>query len=82
MASRVQADDGIEVAQATKHAFWKPAFISLVTHNSFPNVPRQRPWNAGTADAREAERASAVTACRGSLDESVRIFGFTGRASV
>jgi len=37
------------------------------------NVPRQEPRSAGADDAREADKASAVTARRGLLDESVRI---------
>lgn len=39
-------------------------------HIFLANVPRQRPRSAGADDA----QASAVTARRGSLDESVRIF--------
>lgn len=39
-----------------------------------PNVSRQEPRSAGADDAREAEKASAVTARSGLLDESVRFF--------
>lgn len=36
-------------------------------------MPSEVPRSAGAADAREAEKASAVTARRGYLDWSVRI---------